>query len=75
LTRALKSEKVRVALAPYFGTEHDLIVQRGDLSGDIDPLEPARKELGLTKPSIALGGQNCSSATDCGAVPAKQLAS
>jgi RHS repeat-associated protein len=63
LTRAMKSETVRTALAPYMGKDHDLVIKRGTLRND--PMEPNRKELGLTSAERGGGIKTCS--PDCGA--------
>ncbi len=68
--RLMKSEKFRNAVAPYQGKNNpDLIIGRGKLG--FDPMEPTRKELGVTKPSIVPVIHNCSSATNCTDIPAK----
>ena len=68
LTRAMKSETVRAALAPYMGKDHDLVVKRGSLGNE--PNEPDRKRTGLTNAPINLSTQTCSSATNCATNPA-----
>lgn len=68
--RLMKSEKLRNGVAPYQGKNNpDLIIGRGKLG--FDPMEPTRKELGVTKPSIVPVIHNCSSATNCTDIPAK----
>jgi RHS repeat-associated protein len=68
LTQQLKSEKARIALAPYMGKDHDLVIQRGKLGND--PMQPDRKITGETKPGIVPVIHNCSSATSCTDIPA-----